>query len=229
MVPGWHPLVVHFPIALTLTAGACLMAARLARSEPLAETLATIGTWNLCAGAVAALFALGTGLAGVLDLQVGAAARAAISAHVKWAMFTSMALLLTSVWRGAGSAARSRPSWLFVVVLSTICVALATTGVLRRRERVPIRRGGGAHELNERRPAAAQRGGPNAARSSCRQDREASKSRAMSIHSRRPDVQGVVRIHRLGQTVAQRGAGELSAKGPEHPVEYDQHAAKITV
>ncbi len=128
MVPGWHPLVVHFPIALTLSGGACLLAARLVRSEPLSETLATIGTWNLCGGAVAALFALGTGLASVLDLQVGAAARVAISTHVKWAMFTSMALLLASVWRGAGSAPGSRPSWLFVAVLSAICVALAATG-----------------------------------------------------------------------------------------------------
>jgi uncharacterized membrane protein len=127
-MPGWHPMVVHFPIALTLTAGVALLVARLARNESLAATLALIGTWNLCAGAVAALFALGTGLAAVLDLQVGVAARAAISTHVKWAMFTSMALLLTSVWRGAGSASRSRPSWLFVVVLSAICAALATTG-----------------------------------------------------------------------------------------------------
>jgi uncharacterized membrane protein len=128
LVPGWHPIIVHFPIALTLSAGVALIAARLVRNESLAETLASVGTWNLCAGAVAALFALATGLAGVLDLQVGAAARAAISTHVKWAMFTSMVLVLVSVWRGAGSAPRSRPSWLFVVVLSVTCVALSMTG-----------------------------------------------------------------------------------------------------
>ena len=128
VLPGWHPMVVHFPIALTLSAGAALIAARLVRQDSLAETRAMVGTWNLCAAAVAALFALATGLAGVLDLQVGAAARAAISTHVKWAMFTSMALILVSVWRGAGSAPRARPSWLFVVVLSAICVALSMTG-----------------------------------------------------------------------------------------------------
>src|ERR1700722_9696906 len=121
-------MVVHFPIALPLTAGAALFAARCVRKDSLAETLATVGTWNLCAGAVAALFALATGLAGFLDLQAGAAARAAIATHVKWALFTSMALILVSVWRGAGSAPRSRPSWLFVVVLSAICLALSMTG-----------------------------------------------------------------------------------------------------
>jgi uncharacterized membrane protein len=121
-------MVVHFPIALTLSAAVALLAARFARRESLAETLATVGTWNLCAGAVAALCALATGLAGVLDLAVGDAARAAIGSHVKWAMFTSMALILVSVWRGAGSAPRSRPSWLFVIVLSAVCVALSITG-----------------------------------------------------------------------------------------------------
>ena len=127
LLPGWHPLVVHFPVALTLTAGLFLIAAKLARGEPLAATLATVGTWNLCVAAVAALFALATGLAGVLDLQVGAAAHAAIAAHVKWAIFTSLALILAAVWRGAATAQQSRPSWLFVVVLAAICIALSAT------------------------------------------------------------------------------------------------------
>jgi uncharacterized membrane protein len=126
--PGWHPLVVHFPIALTLTAGLLLIAAKLVRNDVRAATLATIGTWNLCMGAIAALFALATGLAATLDLQVGAAAHASIAAHVKWAMFTTLVLLLTAVWRGAGAAQQSRPSGLFLVVLTVSCLALAVVG-----------------------------------------------------------------------------------------------------
>lgn len=108
LLPGWHPMMVHFPVALTLTAGLFLIGARVVRSAALAATFATVGTWNLCLAAVAALFALATGLAGVLDLHVGAAARAAVSLHMKWAMFTSLALLLVCVWRGAGSAQHCR-------------------------------------------------------------------------------------------------------------------------
>jgi uncharacterized membrane protein len=126
--PGWHPLVVHFPIALTLTAGLMLIAARFVRNEALAATLATIGTWNLCLGAVAALFALATGLAATLDLQVGTAAHTAIATHVKWAMFTTLALLLTAVWRGAGNAQQSRPTGVFLVVLCATCITLAVAG-----------------------------------------------------------------------------------------------------
>jgi uncharacterized membrane protein len=126
--PSWHPLVVHFPIALIVVAAALLFAARLLRSETLASTAATVGTWNLCLGAVAALFALATGLGAVLDLDVSAAAREAISQHMKWAMFTTLMLLLLAVWRGAGAAPGSRPSWIFIVVLLAATAALGVTG-----------------------------------------------------------------------------------------------------
>jgi uncharacterized membrane protein len=124
----WHPMVVHFPLALILTAAALLLAARLLRRPEMAAVMASAGTWNLCLGAVAAVIGLGTGLAAVLDLDVSAAARESISAHAKWAIFTTVALVLLAVWRGAGTEHRSRPSWLFVIVLSAATCALIMTG-----------------------------------------------------------------------------------------------------
>jgi uncharacterized membrane protein len=126
--PGWHPMVVHFPLALVVTAASFLAAARLLRQERYSATLATVGTWNLCLGAIAALFALATGLAAVLDLHVGLAARQSISLHVKWAIFTTLALVLLAVWRGAGAAQESQPSWVFIVVLVAATAALVMTG-----------------------------------------------------------------------------------------------------
>jgi uncharacterized membrane protein len=130
LLPGWHPLAVHFPLALVFVAVPLFLAARLSRNEAIASTTATVATWNLCIGAAAALFALGTGLAGVLDLDVGAAARQSISLHARWAMFTALALVLLAVWRGAGVAQRSRPSWLFIIVLIGAATALTVTGYL---------------------------------------------------------------------------------------------------
>jgi uncharacterized membrane protein len=120
--------VVHFPIALVLSATALLLAARLLRSESLAGTVATVGTWNLCLGAVTALFALATGLGAVLDLDVSAAVRQAISQHLRWAISTTLLLVLLAVWRGAGSASRSRPSWIFLILLIAASAALSFTG-----------------------------------------------------------------------------------------------------
>jgi uncharacterized membrane protein len=121
-------MVVHFPLALGVTAALLLAAARLLRQGRWSATLATVGTWNLCLGAAAALFALATGLAATLHLQVGPAAHQAISLHFKWAAFTTLALVLLAVWRGAGSAQDSRPTWIFIVVLAAATAALIVTG-----------------------------------------------------------------------------------------------------
>jgi uncharacterized membrane protein len=128
ILPGWHPIVVHFPLALVITATALLWAARLRRLEQPAATLATVGTWNLCLGVFAALLALSTGLAATIGLHVDTAAHEAISLHLKWAIFTTLALVMLAVWRGAGTAQESRPSWLFLVVLSAAAAALIVTG-----------------------------------------------------------------------------------------------------
>jgi uncharacterized membrane protein len=128
MVPGWHPMVVHFPLALGVTSALLLTAARLARRERYMSILAMVGTWNLCLGAIAALFALATGLAAALGLDVGAAAHQAIASHFKWAAVATLLLVLLAVWRGAGSAHDTRPSWSFIAVLLTMAAALIVTG-----------------------------------------------------------------------------------------------------
>lgn len=128
LLPGWHPLVVHFPLALIVVATLCLSLARTWPGARLSQTLATVGTWNLCIGGVLVFVALGTGLAATVGLQAGTAARAALSLHVKAAVVTTLLVLLASVWRGAGNAAESRPSTLLLVVLWAATLALTVTG-----------------------------------------------------------------------------------------------------
>lgn len=128
IIPGWHPMIVHFPLALIATAALCLSLARLLPALRFVSVFATVGTWNLCLGAVAAFFALGSGLAAVIGLHVGLAAHHAISAHVKSAILATVLLSAVAVWRGAGTAQDSRPSWAFLVVLWAGTAALMVTG-----------------------------------------------------------------------------------------------------
>jgi uncharacterized membrane protein len=128
LAPGWHPIIVHFPLALIITATVCLTLARLRPSLSCADSLGIVGTWNLGIGALAVLAALGSGLAAAIDLQVGAAAHLAIAAHVKSAIVTSILVLAAALWRGFGVAPASRPSWLFVLLLWAAAGALTVTG-----------------------------------------------------------------------------------------------------
>jgi uncharacterized membrane protein len=128
IVPGWHPIIVHFPLALIVTAAFCLTWARLLPRQRYAPVVATVGTWNLCLGTAAVFFALGSGLAAAIGLNVGLAAHQAISAHVKSAILTTVLVLLVAVWRGAGTAQDSRPTWIFIFLLWVATAALIMTG-----------------------------------------------------------------------------------------------------
>ena len=160
----WHPIVVHFPLALVSIAAILLVAARLWRGDAFAANLAIVGTWNLCLGAAAAVFALATGLAAVLDLDVGAEVHQAISLHTKWAMLTTLLLVLLAVWRGAGAAQSSRPSWIFLVVMMAAAAALIVTGY-RGGENV-YTYGVGVKKIAAR-PVEAPRGGQELQKSYC--------------------------------------------------------------
>jgi uncharacterized membrane protein len=128
LVPGWHPIIVHFPLALITSATACLTVACVWGAPSRVATLATVGTWNLCLGAAALVIALGTGLAATVDLHVGAAAHQAISAHVKSAILTTVLALPAALWRGVGVPSGSRPSGLFVLLLWGATASLVVTG-----------------------------------------------------------------------------------------------------
>ncbi len=124
----WHPIAVHFPLALVLTGAFALSASCIGGLKHHRAVLATVATWNICLGALGALFALGTGLVAVMGLHLAPEARAAVGLHVRWAVFTSMALLLLAVWRGAGGAPDAKPSRWFLGVLWAVSAALIFTG-----------------------------------------------------------------------------------------------------
>lgn len=128
VIPGWHPAVVHFPLALVVTGALALGAARVLRDESAAGVLATVGTWNLCLGAIGVFFALGTGLAAVIGLNIDLAAHRAITSHVKSAVITTLLVTLVAVWRGAATAANSRPSGFILLMLGAATAALLVTG-----------------------------------------------------------------------------------------------------
>jgi uncharacterized membrane protein len=128
LVPGWHPLIVHFPLALIVTATGLLTWVRFAPQQRHAATLATVASWNLGFGAVAVVFALGSGLAAVIDLQMALAARQAVSSHFKSAVLTGVLVFSAALWRCVGTDQDSRPSWLFMILLWMATLSLVVTG-----------------------------------------------------------------------------------------------------
>ena len=128
LAPGWHPLFVHFPLALIVTATVCLTVTYWRKTQSHGNALALVGTWNLGIGALTVILALGSGLAAAIDLHVGTAAHEAIAAHVKSAVLTTVLVFSAALWRAFGVPAESRPSGLFMLVLWAATAALVVTG-----------------------------------------------------------------------------------------------------
>jgi uncharacterized membrane protein len=125
----WHPMLVHFPLALTLTGFLCLLASRLLEPTETRSSLAACGHWNLILGSLAAFLTLGSGLLAAWQLHAyGGGGQYSVSRHMIWAVCTSQLLALLALWRMLANAAKTPPSRLFLALLLVACGGLIVTG-----------------------------------------------------------------------------------------------------
>ena len=94
-VQNIHPLVVHFPIALLLTAAMAYWLAFLARRESWQWT----GMWLLILGVLSAAPAVGTGLYAAPGVMLAPSVKTALLAYHEWLMIGVLILsALLALW-----------------------------------------------------------------------------------------------------------------------------------
>ncbi len=154
MIPNWHPLLVHFTIAL-LSISVVLYLTGYIFKKP---HLLLVGRWNLWIGAV---FTIGTIVAGFDAYNTvthDALSHAAMTDHKKWAIPTGSVFIGLAVWalwkhRGAETVHLG-----FVLIMLLASLSLAITGykgaeVVYRHGtgvmRMPMIMGDGGHGSHE--------------------------------------------------------------------------------
>ena len=99
IIPNFHPIVVHFPIALTIIAFLLSIAAYAGRSHPISAQLAAAGHFTLWLAAIGAAVAV---LFGWLAFNSIAnhddAGHAAMLLHRAWAIPSAIGLILLATW-----------------------------------------------------------------------------------------------------------------------------------
>ncbi len=134
IIPNWHPILVHFTIALLSVSTLLFVVGTLARKEPLHSQLAIAARWNLWIGALAALV---TVLAGAYAFSTvphnTEEAHMAMIDHRGWALSAAGMFIVLALWsliaalRGTATFDGSR-HYLFVALIVTAGVLLAVTG-----------------------------------------------------------------------------------------------------
>lgn len=97
IIPNWHPLFVHFTVALVSLATG-LFAVTPFMKSPLKEQWRTVARWNLWFGAG---FTIITGLAGLYAYNTVAhdtPSHAAMTEHRNWAIVTITLILSLAIW-----------------------------------------------------------------------------------------------------------------------------------
>jgi uncharacterized membrane protein len=127
-MPGWrnlqnsHPLVVHFPIALLVTAALVYWLGWLARRE----TWAWTGLWMLVLGALGAVVAVWTGLGAGESVMIAPRVRDNILIYHKYCMLTAAALsVLLSLWAGLVRPMPYRGRIAFLLLMAVMAGILA--------------------------------------------------------------------------------------------------------
>ena len=97
ILPNWHPITVHFAIALLIVSTVLTLAASLGRQQSWANAAATVARWNLALGVLAALAALATGWNAYNTVTHDDPSHANITVHLKWAFAAAGGYLIVAL------------------------------------------------------------------------------------------------------------------------------------
>lgn len=130
IIPNFHPMVVHFPIALTIIAFLLSIAAYARRSHPVSAQLAAAGHFTLWLAAIGAAAAVLFGWLAYNSVNHDDAGHAAMLLHRAWAVPTAIGLILLASWDAWKYRVNELISVPMLFLLFLLSQAIAVTGWL---------------------------------------------------------------------------------------------------
>ena len=127
IVPNWHPIFVHFTVAL-LTIAAILHVAALLVSKPELKTqLQTTGQWNLWLGVLISIITVLAGWFAYNSVNHDTASHLVMTQHRNIALVTMGLFVVLAIWSWFGYRKGLAITWLFTILLLIATSVLAVT------------------------------------------------------------------------------------------------------
>ena len=131
ILPNWHPVFVHFSVALLSVAAALHLASHFVSKPALANQWTIVARWNLWIGVGFTLITVAAGWYAYYTVDHDAPSHAAMTVHRNWAMVTLALFLGIAGWEYYLHRHAKGKSWLFtglLIVAATLLVSTAWHG-----------------------------------------------------------------------------------------------------
>lgn len=117
IIPNWHPIFVHFTVALLSLTVVFHLLARLLSQARLQRDWMVLAKWSLWLGAAFALATAYTGWLAYNSVAHDAPSHVAMTDHRNWALATLSYFVAAALWSLWRERARERPSWFLAAAL----------------------------------------------------------------------------------------------------------------
>lgn len=131
IIPNFHPIFVHFTVALFSTSvGFSVLAyviSRIRQMPTLALEFEIVGRWCLWSASLITLVTISAGFYAYFTVKHDAISHAAMTVHRNWALLTTTIIILIACWSVWRYVQHKKLTWSFVIVLLIAQSLLLTT------------------------------------------------------------------------------------------------------
>jgi len=127
IIPNWHPVFVHFTVALLIISAAIHLLSHFLSKGELANQLTIVARWNLWIGVGFTLLTVAAGWYAYNTIAHDAPSHIAMTEHRNWAMATFALFLGVVGWEYFLSRRGKGKSWLFTALLVIAAGLLLST------------------------------------------------------------------------------------------------------
>ena len=96
IIPNWHPLLVHFTVALVISSTVFFVLSKLVTKQT--DTFVTVAKWTLWSAAGITILTVLAGFAAFNSVNHDDVAHKVMKVHRNWALVTGAAILLVAIW-----------------------------------------------------------------------------------------------------------------------------------
>lgn len=128
IIPNWHPLFVHFPIALLSMATLFFVAVKFFSHHSIQGQLRVLAYWNLWLGTGFAVIAAIAGWFAYNSVAHDTPSHTAMTDHRNWALVTLAVYILISLWSVKHHKRTSDIGLNFIFIMIMAFVLLTSTG-----------------------------------------------------------------------------------------------------